>query len=218
MIKTFQGHRAGRWGCGVVVVDGRRHRRDEAEEFDQVEDGREGKRRKLSPHPETTETPATEEPITNPLSNPPADHLRNDEPINPRVLSAPSRPTQAATPTESDTAYIVTGTDTPSAILYDLQSRTILQRLNPRIHSNLTAEPIAPEHTATGPTAPELAAPEPTAAETSAAALAAHEKEAAAAGDEEEACLAVGAHPYRRELAIGGLGEGGVVRIWRDFS
>jgi hypothetical protein len=216
VIKTFTGHRAGRWGCGVVVVDGRRRQSasdgETGEREQEEEDGREGKRRKVSPNPETTDTPATAEPIPNPPSNQPADHLPNASPTNPQIphaLSAPSHTPQTTTPVESDTAYIVTGTDTPSAILYDLQSRTILQRLNPRTYSNPSSQ--------SDPTA-EPVAPEVAVQETGAAAQAAHEKEAAAAGDEDEACLAVGAHPFRRELAIGGLGDGGVVRVWRDFS
>ena len=102
------------------------------------------------------------------------------QPSHPAPRPAPPNDTPA-----SDSAYIITGTDSATVIIYDLQSRRIIGNMNPR-----------------------FPAVDPTEGTTA-------QKDT---GDDDEASLAVGAHPFRREVAIGGLGDGRAVRVWRDYS
>lgn len=188
VIKSYTGHRGAKFGGGVVVVDAQLGGGDEEEE-----EGREVKRRRVEEtamdnEGPTADLPAEQEPSTAPQTITEATYS-STEPIQQTHPAPPPADT-------SDTAYIITCTDTATAIIYDLQSRRIIQRLNPRAPATSSSDSAAAEaagmHTDT-------------------------QKDTAAEGDEDEACLAVGAHPFRRELAIGALGDGNVVRVWRDY-
>lgn len=183
MIKTYTGHRGVRYGCALVVMPAGS---GDDSPGDQGEgDERQPKRRKINP---STTTDLTSEPA----------------PVSPTAPPAPSE--------THDSAWIITGTDTEDIILYDLQTRQILQR----IHSRTFLLPETERKNRQ-----ELRGTTTTTTTTSA------EDDQRGGTDkpsegvvvderEEEACLALGAHPFRRELAVGGLGGECVVRIWRD--
>lgn len=114
------------------------------------------------------------------VPQPPQSSSESAQPSHPAPTSSPPNDISA-----SDSAYIITGTDTATVIIYDLQSRRIIGNMNPR-----------------------FPAVDPTEGTTA-------QKDT---GEDDEASLAVGAHPFRREVAIGGLGDGRAVRVWRDYS
>lgn len=125
------------------------------------------------------------------------------------ITDAPPSPASASDPsvitkTSDDTAWIITGTDTEDIIIYDLQTRAILQRIHSRTFS--LPEDERQRNRAALRNGEEQ---EPPAVEKVSEGVKIDERE-------EVACLAVAGHPFRRELAVGGLGGDCVVRIWRD--
>lgn len=156
-----------------------------------AEDGREVKRRKIDP--------------TDPTST---DHTTTS------IESAVALPAPAAATVDdsTDSAWIITGTDTEDIIIYDLQTRAILQRIHSRTFSlpedeRRSRDQLRSNGTSNGGTNGK------------------GEQVMEKVNDgvkvderEEQACLAVAGHPFRRELAVGGLGGDCVVRIWRDCA
>ncbi|GHJ83726.1 hypothetical protein NliqN6_0128 [Naganishia liquefaciens] len=187
VIKTFTGHRSARFGSGVGLMDARAW-------GGEVEEGRVAKRRKVQEEgsvdgskgknddaaTQAMESGETEAEAPTSASKPHQPSTETPQDTQPAPL--PPLPT-------SDTAYLITGTDTATAIIYDLQSRHIIGCLNPRFPSDGSGDPMGEGTTAQRDT-----------------------------GEDDEAVVAIGVHPFRREVAVGGLGDGRAVRVWRDWA
>jgi hypothetical protein len=131
-------------------------------------------------------------------------------PITTESAVAPPPATAAAAADSTDSAWIITGTDTEDIIIYDLQTRAIVQRIHSRTFSLPEDERRNREQLRSGTNGNANGDAE--------GLVRVMEVNEGVKVDEreEQACLAVAGHPFRRELAVGGLGGDCVVRIWRD--
>lgn len=133
-------------------------------------------------------------------------------PITTESAVAPPPATAAAAAADStDSAWIITGTDTEDIIIYDLQTRAIVQRIHSRTFSLPEDERRNREQLRSGTNGNANGD-----AEGLVGVMEKVNEGVKVDEREEQACLAVAGHPFRRELAVGGLGGDCVVRIWRD--
>ncbi|KAJ9115529.1 hypothetical protein QFC22_005292 [Naganishia vaughanmartiniae] len=161
---------------------------------------------------------------TTPPASSTANGTESHTPARPETLpeTQPEPANEAAeqddpTPDGIPTAWLLSGTDTEDVFLWDVQSRQCLQRIHTQSYDLSEGDRVQPKghvQAAAGGSATAQTAGDGQGKQSV-------EKEKSGNGEvgrEDKPTLALAAHPFRREIAVGGLGGrwGNVVSVWRS--